>query len=171
MGRFYSGNIHGKFWVGVQSTGCMEEHGAVLEGYDHDFASCGCCADREDYGTDFCQDCYDSREEHLKAIHEEDEEATTTTCENGCANFIMDRDVFEDQGKPFIEEHAEMFLKNAIDFKMYGEDKDYAYEYKGVSGVPSEEISTIADLCMLKQIEKFFEDNLDEESCCWWGEE
>jgi len=146
----------------------MEEHGAVLEGYDHDFVSCGCCTDGEDDGTDFCHDCFESREEHLKAIHEEDEEATITTCEGGCANFIMDRDVFEDQGKPFIDEHAELFMKGVKEFKMDADD-EYEYECEFETVFP-EDRRTLADVCMLKQIEKFFEDNPDEESCSWNGE-
>ena len=176
MGRFYSGDINGKFWFGVQSTYCMEEYGATFD-KQYEFAFCRCCADGEDDGTYFCQDCFDSREEHLKAIEDDvEEDVTITTQEGGEANFSMDREAFLEQGKPFIEKHAELFMKCVKEFKMDEEDNqkyqnDYEYECEVVSEVPSEEISTIADVCMLKQIEKFFEDNPDEDEFSWCGEE
>lgn len=171
MGRFYSGNINGKFWVAVQSTYCMEEYGATFDGFEYRFVFCGCCADGKDDGTDFCQYCFDSREEHLKAIEDDGEEDVTITTQEGDeANFSMTREAFFEQGKPFIEKHAELFMKCVKEFKIDEEDNDYEYECEMVSVVPSEEISTIADLCMLKQIENFFEDIPDEDECSWCGE-
>jgi hypothetical protein len=180
MGRYYEGNISGKFWVVVQDTECMTNYGANSVGLEIRYASCGCILDGcfvdgcfvddkfddiED-GT-FCENCFDSREEHLKEIQEEaDDEATMMTIEKGDAIYQIDRDTFEEQGKPFIEKHAELFIKAVKDFKM-SDEGGYEYECYLTSPVSTENKGILADVCMLKQIEKFFEDNPDEESCSW----
>ena len=130
MGRFYSSDINGKFWVAVQCTDCMLEYGAILDEAEHEFVICQCCAIGEDDGTDFCQYCYKSREEHLKAIENDGEQdVTITTRDRDEANFSMTREAFLEQGKPFIEKHAKLFLKNVIEFEL--DEDDYKCELIG----------------------------------------
>ena len=141
MGRFYHGDIEGKYWFGCQSTYCMEKYGALYDGYELCFGSCSCYVERADDGTDFCSDCFDTRDEHLEAINEEaDEPVSLTTREMEEVRFIMTRDVFE-ESKSFIEENKD-----------------------------STDESIMADVDMLTQIRTFFEENPDNDECCWTGE-
>jgi len=168
MGRYYYGDIEGKFWFGVQCTDCMESYGAYFQGNECVFGSCSCYVNGEDDGTDFCHDCFDSLEEHLKAIEEYDGvPVTSTIVETECAKYIIHRDIFEENGKPFINEHSELFMKCVKTFEI---DKECHYDYVIVFNETIKEASILADLCMLKQIEKFFEDNPDRESCSWKGD-
>ena len=69
MGRYYDGNISGKFWVGAQSSFSMNKFGATDKDR-YEYACCGCHFDKDD--TDYCQSCYESKEEHLEAVHEDE---------------------------------------------------------------------------------------------------
>ena len=141
MGRFYYGDIEGKYWFGCQPTHCMEEYGAVDDGYELCFGYCSCYGERADDGTDFCSDCFETRDEHLEAINEEaDEPVSLTTYENEEVRFIMTRDRFE-ESKSFIEENKD-----------------------------STDSSIRADVEMLTQIRTFFEENPDKDECRWVGE-
>jgi hypothetical protein len=141
MGRFYHGDIEGKYWACVQSTDCMVEHGAYKDGYELRYGSCMCCAEKEDDGTDFCSDCFETRDEHLEAINEEsDYFDTLTTREMEEVRFIMTREMFE-VSKSFIEEYKD-----------------------------STDRSIMADIEMLTQIRTFFEENPDDDECRWVGE-
>ena len=141
MGRFYHGDIEGKYWVAVQSTDCMVEYGAYKDGYELCYGYCSCYAERADDGTDFCSDCFETRDEHLEAINEEsDGFVSLTTYETNEVRFIMTRDDFE-ESKSFIEKH-----------------KDSTDRY------------IIADVMMLTEIRTFFEENPDKDECRWVGE-
>ena len=141
MGRFYHGDIEGKYWFGVQPTDCMTEYGAFNDGYEMCYGYCSCYVEREDNGTDFCSDCFETRDEHLEAINEESgEPVSLTTREMEEVRFIMTREVFE-ESKSFIEEHKD-----------------------------STEATIKADVMMLTYIRTFFEENPDAAECRWVGE-
>ena len=141
MGRYYYGDIEGKYGFGVQRTDCMVEYGAYNDGYVLCFGSCSCEVEREDVGTDFCSDCFETRDEHLEAINEQSDDCVSlTTCETQEVRFIMTRDVFE-KSKSFIEEHKD-----------------------------STNRSIMADIEMLTEIRTFFEENPDKDECRWVGE-
>jgi hypothetical protein len=114
MGRWYSGNIHGKYWFGVQDSDAMENYGAVLQSPDFQYKICGCCCDCEPQEKDYCEGCFNSYEDHIKEVRDECDEDRVTECfeedeQNG--NWLYDKDMFEDQGLPFIEEHKDLFNK------------------------------------------------------------
>jgi hypothetical protein len=141
MGRYYYGDIEGKYEFGVQSTDCMVEYGAFDDGNILCFGSCSCYVENEDDGTAFCSDCFETRDEHLEAINEEsDGSVSLTTYETDECRFIMTRDRFE-KSKSFIEKH-----------------KDSTDRY------------IIADVMMLTEIRTFFEENPDATECRWVGE-
>ena len=86
MGRYYGGDIEGKFWFGIQSSddvsnlvsceeiqhliwvgcGCLLEHADLIDMKKKCNDSCGdlCC-------HVYCKDCYESYEEHKQIINEE----------------------------------------------------------------------------------------------------
>ena len=174
MGRYYSGNINGKFWFACQSSDAMENYGAIVEDPEFRFKSCGCrCCDFVPEEKDYCEDCFNSYEDHIKEVRDETDDDNDTECfeedESG-GNWKYDRDMFEDQGLPFIEEHKDLFNKY-IESITFDDDDDYAYEEKWVGGdrPTDEDEKILADLCMLKQIQHFFEED-GSESCYWYAE-
>jgi hypothetical protein len=176
MGRWYHGNIHGKFWGGTQTSDAMENYGAVQGQPEYMFKVCCCsCCDGEASGQDYCESCYESYEDHIKEVRDEWEDDSITECfqedgDNG--NWEYDRDTFERQGLPFIQEHEELFNKY-IESITFDEDNDYLYEIEWTKEeyetTRSEDDILLADLCMLKQIQHFFEKE-DEDTCSWSGE-
>jgi hypothetical protein len=84
MGRFYSGDIEGKFWFGVQSSddisnlvSCKYQEYLYWEG-------CGCTIENEDDVWKFCEEdceedcedvycheCFENKEEHIERWEEE----------------------------------------------------------------------------------------------------
>jgi len=175
MGRYYSGHINGKFWFSIQSSDAMEKYGAVMQSQNFQYKVCGCCCDGLPDEEDYCAGCYESYEDHIKEVRDETDDDNDTECfqedESGC-DWLYDRDMFEDQGLPFIQEHEELFNK-FIESITFDEDHDYAYETKWVkeeyqtSSNENDEI--LADLCMLKQIQQFFQKEEDD-TCSWWAE-
>ena len=73
MGRFYSGDIEGKFWFGVQCS-CDIENLVTITPYTYySWIICGCNAEIKD--ETYCHSCYNSQAEHEEAVMEEDEDA------------------------------------------------------------------------------------------------
>ena len=72
MGRFYSGDIEGKFWFGIQSSNDISN----LVDYDpiqsYIWKFCGCSLD-EDENDKYCKSCFDSKKEHIVAVKEDDD--------------------------------------------------------------------------------------------------
>jgi len=65
MGRFYSGDISGKFWFGVQSSYDADNFGVKSKKLFNYFV-CGCsCENKKEY---YCKMCYTSHEEHVQSI-------------------------------------------------------------------------------------------------------
>ena len=42
MGRYYSGNINGKFWFGIQNSNCIEDLGGTVEEESYEWQGCRC---------------------------------------------------------------------------------------------------------------------------------
>lgn len=172
MGRWYHGNIHGKFWFACQSSDAMQKYGAVELPPDFMFKSCGCCCDSEPEEKYYCEDCYESYEEHIQYIRDQEDDDNITECfqeDEGTGNWKYDRDMFEDQGLPYIEKHKELFNKY-IESLTFNEDNDYAYEINWTKEDFGADVGEIlADLCMLKQIQHFFQ-NEDDLNCSWNAE-
>ena len=65
MGRYYSGDISGKFWFGVQSSGDASEFGIKYKKiYNYFLCNCNC----ENKNLRYCLDCYDCYDDHRIAI-------------------------------------------------------------------------------------------------------
>ena len=72
MGRFYWGDIEGKFWFGVQSSSDVEnllnitsQPGSLI------WHGCGCVVDFDQKNDEFCKDCYDNKEAFLDEMGED----------------------------------------------------------------------------------------------------
>jgi hypothetical protein len=166
MGRYYNGNINGKFWFGVQCSFPMEKFGATdKEHYEY---YCCCCHREDDDEADYCQSCYESKEEHLEAMLEDEiDEEECFTDEEQHSDCEITKENFEEQGLPFLQEHEELW-KNKVKYFEDNDDDDY-YVCR-TEGATDDEIHIIADMCMLKQIQKYFEDNVNVDVCSWVAE-
>ena len=65
MGRFYSGDIEGKFWFGIQDSNDVENLVTITGNTEYSWHACNCVAEIED--DDYCRQCYGSKEEHIEA--------------------------------------------------------------------------------------------------------
>lgn len=88
MGRFYNGQISGKFWLGIQDSDDANHFGVKCQLLYY-FYECGCEYERtacskpihkpenkettETEETVFCDSCYSSYEEHHQAILEDED--------------------------------------------------------------------------------------------------
>lgn len=70
MGRYYGGDIEGKFWFGVQSSCDINNLVNIEYITEYVWKACGCGARIED--EKFCTDCYENYDEHVLAIQEND---------------------------------------------------------------------------------------------------
>ena len=65
MGRYYTGNISGKFWFGIQSSYDPQNLGCTYSNV-YEYQLCGCICD--DKNISYCMNCYDNEEEHKKDL-------------------------------------------------------------------------------------------------------
>ena len=68
MGRFYDGDIQGKFWVGVQGSCDIERLVNIQPCVYYSWKVCDCVAEIDD--DDYCRQCYETKEEHIEAAIE-----------------------------------------------------------------------------------------------------
>jgi hypothetical protein len=64
MGRFYDGDIKGKFWFGVQDSEDIENLVNVTPNIEYSWHACNCVA--EINSCEYCRYCYDSKEAHIE---------------------------------------------------------------------------------------------------------
>ena len=81
MGRYYHGDIQGKFWFGVQSSSDASHFG-VEPTQMYTFYGCGCSCELSSnesssnesssiHSSVYCENCYDSYEDHLRETSDE----------------------------------------------------------------------------------------------------
>ena len=72
MGRYYWGDIEGKFWFGVQSSSDVENLiNITAEPGNMIWQGCGCVVDFDQKNDEYCKDCYDSKEAFLDEMGED----------------------------------------------------------------------------------------------------
>jgi hypothetical protein len=94
MGRFYSGDVCGKFCFAVQSSYDVNElvsYGDPEQCYI--WKSCNCDVDEDNTEGKYCTDCYDSIDDHIAAVVEEEnyEDGLLYTQEQSI-NYSLDKD-------------------------------------------------------------------------------
>jgi len=70
MGRYYDGDIHGKFWFGVQCSDDIINLVKAEACMYYNWHVCNCVAEIEH--QTYCKDCYESKEEHIEDAIEND---------------------------------------------------------------------------------------------------
>ena len=91
MGRFYSGDIEGKFWFGVQDSNDIEYLVTITGNIYYSWKACNCVAEIDDY--DYCTDCYESKNDHIEnAIEEEEYEDECLYYEDCSCGYSLDKE-------------------------------------------------------------------------------
>ena len=67
MGRFYDGDIQGKFWFGIQDSGDIENLINVTPQVYYSWKCCNCSVEIDIETSDYCKDCHESKDEHIEA--------------------------------------------------------------------------------------------------------
>lgn len=71
MGRFYSGDISGKFWVGIQQSDDISNLVNYMPDDSYSWKTCGCSLELDEE-QGYCVDCFSSVEEHIQSAKDED---------------------------------------------------------------------------------------------------
>lgn len=128
MGRYYyirtsndDGNINydGKFWFGIQSSSDFENIGFTKsDEQELTWKSCGCGFYSKDH-EGYCEMCFDSREEHEKAVEEEGETCDCLYAESDTVSYETSRDIMYDKVCEMIKTYKnenldELYVKDKI---------------------------------------------------------
>jgi hypothetical protein len=129
MGRYYyirtsndDGNINydGKFWFGVQSSNDFENIGFTKsEDQELVWKFCGCCFRSGDMMEDYCENCFDTREEHEKSVEENGETCDCLYIESNTVAYETTRDIMYDKICEMIKTYKnenldELYVKDKI---------------------------------------------------------
>jgi len=180
MGRYYYGNIAGKFWFGVQdSTDARNIGGKVDKLYQ--YVCCGCSV--ENLNTIYCAECYSDFDLHFndalenEDFEEDEEEQEQLIREAGEYQYFFNgRQLEEVRGHiADLEKVVSKFVKS---FTIDAED-EYKYDlklhekYEGAdcgftSEIKGDELELLARWCLAKQVEKCI---IDKGQCIFFGDE
>ena len=115
MGRFYYGDIEGKFWFGIQDSNDIEYLVSIEPFNYYSWKVCNCSAEINDY--DYCTDCYESINDHIENAIEEDEyDDECLYYEDIYYGYSLDKEIHYDQLLASMSK-----LKNEIDDKIIKE--------------------------------------------------
>jgi hypothetical protein len=174
MGRFYYGNIKGKFWVGIQDSNDPENFD-LEETPQHNYIGCGCfCENKE---IKYCDSCYSSFEEHKESIEEDgDYEGDLDKLDNLIEEYSnesewkADKDDVENIEKVLKEIDEKINVKEYIKSITFDQKDDFAYQFKKTSKFKKERgdiLTLLARWCLGMQILKCIE---VKGSCVFCGE-
>ena len=91
MGRFYDGDIEGKFWFGIQSSSDIENLVTITPCMYYSWKICNCSAEID--CQEYCHDCYKSKEDHIKAVTENEEyDDETLYYEEQACGYSLDKE-------------------------------------------------------------------------------
>jgi len=121
MGRFYHGSIEGKFWFGIQSSDDISNLVTITHVQQYSWKSCNCCAEinMDNFSEDmYCNDCYESKEEHEASVIEEEGENDDDCLyyEEQSISYHLDKDTHYDELKQNMD-----ILRSKIDTKVIDE--------------------------------------------------
>lgn len=103
MGRYYCGDIEGKFWVGLQGSDDIEELVSVTPHIYYCWKVCGCLAEID--SDEYCKDCYKTKEEHIEnVVEEEDYEDEMLYMEECSQGYSLDKETHYEELKNNMEE-------------------------------------------------------------------
>ena len=159
MGRYYHGDIGGKFWFGIQ-----ESDDASFFGREHDdiyiFCVCACALSEEDTRDPklYCDGCYSSYEEHMQAKTEESGEKEKDEGETVSHTWqISPYEIqynYQESDLPIViakvNELEALVGQYMEGYRIVQDEYEFEYEYTLPSNVPN--IALLARLCLGRQL-------------------
>ena len=158
MGRYYSGQISGKFWFGIQSSVDACNFGAAPE-HVINYHVCGCTYEpneNENDETQYCRDCFESCEQHKQEIIDEeiecyDNKKTWAVSESELSFSFGNAHI--EQVIELVNELEEQVGKYIPEYVIKDEDDEITYNCdKMTQNMTNDEHILVARLCLGKQI-------------------
>jgi hypothetical protein len=122
MGRFYWGDIEGRFWFGVQDSDDISNLINLTYISTYEWKCCDCGTNADINYDKYCSECYGSYEEHKRAIDAEADDADDAdkpidmSEKLYCQNNIISYEIYKD-------EHYDELLKSLKDLEPMLTDK------------------------------------------------
>ncbi len=169
MGRYYFGTISGKFWVCVQTSDDASYYKSpiIFSGPLKCYEYMGCCCIVKDMYDLYCKECYNSLEEQVDSLEDEDnissyKENDTLIYEN---NYIKYN--FESIELKYIQNQLKKLekiinidtnllnitFKNKINNEQLEGNYEYYINYDSIKDLDDNQCELIARWCLGKQIE------------------
>ena len=100
MGRFYGGDIEGKFWFGIQPS---QDINNLIKNINfktnYTWKVCDCSVENEN--LTYCNDCYENEEAHkMEVLNEEDydsDDSIELYYEDNCIDYLVEKDKHFDE--------------------------------------------------------------------------
>ena len=131
------------------------------------------CTCRVDGGETNGSECFESfdglKRSVLDGNIELEEDGSIPKEDECCPDMKISRDSFEETALPFISEKESLCKEWLEEFEI-SDEEGHDCEATIKNGCPEEYLSTIADWCMLKQIQKYFVNNPEAGECQFSGE-
>jgi len=156
MGRYYEGDIRGKFWFSVQSSDDASSFGVEPE-YLYEFHGCGCSieifTEHDDTLNDslYCHTCYTSLKHHCEDIQTDN----TWYCRELSYSFYIDHQPMVQAAIQRLTQDVGKYMKG---YQIVGDVQDgFEYDYT-ISNDASKHITQlqrekIARLCLGRLID------------------
>jgi len=160
MGRYYNGDIQGKFWFGTQDSLDATNFG-VNPVMQYDYYGCQCCVSDDVTGDEdanarlYCSSCYESLEDHLEKTKEDrDEDLTYYEGNEVYYDFGLNDLLSVQKEIKKLEKKVGKYMAPFTIVDKKEEDEGVQYEYNVPEGVKLKkgELELIARLCLGKQI-------------------
>lgn len=158
MGRYYEGDISGKFWVAAQDSFDPSYFG-VEPTQEYEFYGCLCCATdyidhcktEEEKNILFCKSCYKSLEEHLEKTKDEQDEIQKTWRAYECVKYSFSENDLKNV-KRAIKILEKKYGKYMDNFSIVDDDQgEIEYEFSSSLSLGNDS-KGVARLCLGKQI-------------------
>lgn len=176
MGRYYDGDISGKFWFGTQSNYDPQNLGCSSTKV-YQYKLCGC--KYENKGISYCTNCYHSEEEHQKKLEEHKkmfnekiDRSSSLIHEHPKLKWTISRS----EKEKILDKIKK--IESVIDVKKYitsisfykEDDNSFGYDIEETDLCDTDDLkinTLLARWCLGKQILNYLEDN---EQCVFYGE-
>ncbi len=150
MGRYYCGDIEGKFWVGIQSSDDIEELVTITPHTYYCWKVCGCTAEIDD--DEYCKACYSSKEDHIEnAIEDEEYDDESLYIEECSQGYSLDKETHYQELKENMEKIKQKLPEEIVHmFEEIKQTDDILNAFTGVFDKPLSILNNIEDDKQLK---------------------